>query len=77
MSTEFAGISILNAVCYLSDDLLIFALNYGRDVTAYDASVLNNLVMQSLFLRSLSDQVKETRMPFYTPSKRLQGLRGE
>jgi len=61
---ESAGIPISNTVCYLSNDLLIFALNYGRDVTYYDASVLNNLVMQSLFLRSLSNQVKETEDAF-------------
>jgi response regulator RpfG family c-di-GMP phosphodiesterase len=61
---ESAGISIFNTVCYLSSDLLTFALNYGRDVTYYDASVLNNLVMQSLFLRSLSNQVKETEDAF-------------
>jgi len=61
---ESAGITIFNTVCYLSNDLLIFALNYGRDVTYYDASVFNNLVMQSLFLRSLSNQVKETEDAF-------------
>lgn len=66
---ESAGITVSNTVCYLSNDLLIFALNYSRDVTGYDASVLNNLVMQSLFLRSLSNQVKETEDAFaYTVS---------
>ncbi|MBI5418675.1 MAG: response regulator [Deltaproteobacteria bacterium] len=53
-----------NLVCYLSNNLCIFAVNYGRDVTSYDASFLNSLVMQSLFLKSLSGQVKETEEAF-------------
>ena len=61
---ESDGIAVSNAVCYLSNELVILALNYGRDVTAYDASVLNSLVVQSMFLRSLSDQVRETEDAF-------------
>ena len=61
---ESAGIPIFNTVYYLSKDLLIFALNYGRDVTHYDSSVLNGFVMQSRFLRSLSNQVKDTEEAF-------------
>ena len=53
-----------NAVCYLSPGLCIFFLNYGRPVTAYDASVLDSLVVQSLYLRSLSHQVSETENAF-------------
>jgi response regulator RpfG family c-di-GMP phosphodiesterase len=58
------NLMVSNIICYLSDNLCIFALNYGRDVTVHDASVLNNLVMQSLFLRSLSNQVKATENAF-------------
>ncbi|MBI5195552.1 MAG: response regulator [Nitrospirae bacterium] len=54
------NISVSNIVSYMSNEFCIFALNYGRNVTEYDASVLNSLVMQSLFLKSLSTQVKET-----------------
>lgn len=61
---QSAGITVSNTVCYLSNDFLIFALNYSRDVTSYDASVLNTIVTQSLFLRSLSNQVKETEGAF-------------
>ncbi len=61
---ESDGIAVSNAVCYFSNELVILALNYGRDVTAYDASVLNSLVMQSMFLRSLSEQVRETEDAF-------------
>lgn len=57
---ESMGITVSNIVSYHSRDLCIHSLNYGRDVTEYDAAVLNSLVMQSLFLRSLSTQVKET-----------------
>ena len=53
-----------NMVAYMSTSLSIFALNYARDVTAYDAAVLNSIVMQTLFLRSLSQQVQETEDAF-------------
>ena len=58
------SIAVSNMACYLSDSLCIFAVNYGRDVTPYDASVLNSFVMQSLFLKSLSDQIRETESAF-------------
>lgn len=57
-------IVISNMVCYLSDVFCIFAINYGRDVTKYDEAVLDNLVVQTLFLRSLSMQIKETEDAF-------------
>lgn len=49
-----------NLVSYLSDGFSLCALNYGRQVTRYDAEVLNSVVAQSLFLKSLAMQVKET-----------------
>jgi response regulator RpfG family c-di-GMP phosphodiesterase len=58
------NISAKNMVCYLSRNLSVFALNYGREVSSYDAAVLNSIVMQTLFLRSLSSQVKETEDAF-------------
>ncbi|MBA4419188.1 MAG: two-component system response regulator [Syntrophus sp. (in: bacteria)] len=61
---ESAGISVSNMVCYLSGDLIVLALNYGRNVTDYDAAVLKSLVIQSLFLRSLSSQIKEVEEAF-------------
>ncbi len=62
-------ISVSNMVCYLSSDLCIIALNYGRAITSYDAAVLNNMVMQTLFLKSLSVQIGETESAFaYTVS---------
>ncbi len=58
------SVSVKNMTCYLSDPLCVFALNYGREVSSYDAAVLNSIVMQTLFLRSLSTQVKETEEAF-------------
>lgn len=53
-------LSVRNGISYLGSDLCVFSLNYGRDVTEYDAAVLKGLVMQSLFQKSLSEQVMET-----------------
>jgi response regulator RpfG family c-di-GMP phosphodiesterase len=61
---ETASVEVLNMVNYISYNLCILALNYGREVTTYDASVLNSLVMQSLFLKSLSGQMKEVEDAF-------------
>ena len=58
------SIEVSNMACYLSESLCIFAVNYGRDVTPYDASVLNSFVMQSLFLKYLSGQIRETESAF-------------
>lgn len=57
-------IPVSNMACYQSESLCIFAVNYNRDVTPYDASVLNSFVMQSLFLKSLSGQIRETESAF-------------
>jgi len=53
------GIDARNLVCYASDALCVFALNYGREVFLYDTAVVNNLVMHTLFLRSLAMELKE------------------
>ena len=53
-----------NLVSYRSDDFSLCALNYGREVTRFDAEVLNSVVAQSLFLKSLAMQVKETEDAF-------------
>jgi response regulator RpfG family c-di-GMP phosphodiesterase len=58
------SVEVSNMACYQSGALCIFAVNYSRDVTSYDASVLNCFVMQSLFLKSLSGQVRETESAF-------------
>jgi response regulator RpfG family c-di-GMP phosphodiesterase len=53
-------LDVENLVCYVGRSVSIFCVNYGRAVTSFDAAVLNSLVLQALFLRSLSEQVKAT-----------------
>jgi len=55
---------VLNLVRYSNDSFCLIALNYGREVTPYDATVLSSAVMQSLFLRSLAEQIKDTESAF-------------
>jgi len=55
---------INNVVCHMNGELCVFAFNYGRRVTAYDASVLKNLVVQCLFLKSISAQINEVEGAF-------------
>lgn len=50
---------VSNMVCYLRQDFCLAAINYGREVTEYDATVLDGLVAQSLFLKSIASQVQE------------------
>jgi diguanylate cyclase (GGDEF)-like protein/PAS domain S-box-containing protein len=59
---ELAKHSILvsNMVSYSNDSFCLIAINYGREVTSHDATVINSVVMQSLFLRSLAAQVRDT-----------------
>jgi HD-GYP domain-containing protein (c-di-GMP phosphodiesterase class II) len=57
-------IQVTNLVRYSTDSFSLIALNYGRDVTTHDATVLSSVVMQSLFLRSLAAQVKDTESAF-------------
>jgi response regulator RpfG family c-di-GMP phosphodiesterase len=57
-------IPVSNIVRYSNDSFCLIALNYGRDVTTHDATVLNSVVMQSLFLRSLAAQVRDTESAF-------------
>ena len=52
-------VAIQNILCFLSAELCVFALNYDRDVCAYDAAILNTLVTQSLFFKLLSDQDRQ------------------
>ncbi len=50
---------IKNIFCFLSSELCVFAANYSRDVSAYDAAILNTLATQSLLFKLLSDQVRQ------------------
>ncbi len=57
-------IPVLNMVRYANESFCLIALNYGREVTIYDSTVLNSVVMQSLFLKSLACQVMNTKSAF-------------
>lgn len=59
-----SGIVPANLVCCASDQFSLYAFNYGREVTHYDAEVLNSVVAQSQFLHSLSRQVRDTEEAF-------------
>ncbi len=48
--------SIRNLLCFLSAELCVFAANYGRDVGAHEAAILETLATQSLFFKLLADQ---------------------
>lgn len=61
---EALGRPVHNLVSYHSGELCVSALNYGRDVTSHDATALKALVVQTLFLRSLSGQVRDTENAF-------------
>ena len=66
LTAALAALSIppVNLVSYLGDGFSLCALNYGRQVTGYDAEVLNSVVAQGLFLKSLAMQVEETEDAF-------------
>lgn len=53
------GIEVTNMTCHLSNMACIFAINYGREVTLYDAAVLESLAMQTTFFMQLATQIKE------------------
>jgi response regulator RpfG family c-di-GMP phosphodiesterase len=55
---------VSNLVRFSNENFCLIALNYGREVTTHDAAVLNSVAMQSLFLRSLAMQVRDTESAF-------------
>ncbi len=58
------GVVPVNLVCHLSETITLCAMNYGREVTRYDAEVLNSVATQSIFLSSLAAQVRNTEDAF-------------
>jgi response regulator RpfG family c-di-GMP phosphodiesterase len=54
------GFNVASIVCYISMNISVFCVNYGRTVSSFDAAVLNSLVLQAQFLRSLSEGIKGT-----------------
>lgn len=58
------GLAISNLVCFLDKSICVLALNYGREVTRYDAAVIESIVTQTLFLKSIAAQISETEDAF-------------
>jgi response regulator RpfG family c-di-GMP phosphodiesterase len=52
--------SIQNLFCFLNAELCVFAANYGRDVGAHEAAILETLATQSLFFKLLSEQAGQS-----------------
>ncbi|MBF0328361.1 MAG: response regulator [Nitrospirae bacterium] len=55
---------IENIVCYIGSDICFIALNYGRMVGSYDATVLDSFVFQTLLLKAISGQIKAVEDAF-------------
>lgn len=54
------GIVVENLACHQGEMASIFALNFGREVTRFDAAVLESLAMQTLFFMHMAVQIRET-----------------
>lgn len=61
---EQISVMVSNVVCFVENAFCVFALNYDKQVSRYEAEVLNSIAMQSLFMKSLASQVKETEDSF-------------
>lgn len=53
------GVAVENMVCYISGTATVIAVNYGRNVTPFDAAVLESLAMQTLFFMQLAVQIRD------------------
>jgi len=61
---EQISIKVSNMACFMQNSFCIFAINYDKKVSRYDAEVLDSIAMQSLFMKSLASQVRETEHSF-------------
>ncbi len=57
-------ILVHNMLCFLSDDLCLLVLNYQRDITRYDADVINAIVTHTLLLKTIYIQMNEVSGAF-------------
>jgi len=55
---ETFKIVVSNFTGYIDSDFYLFALNYGRDVTEYDAEVIRILITQCLFFKTIAKQIQ-------------------
>jgi response regulator RpfG family c-di-GMP phosphodiesterase len=63
-SLAAADVTVGNLACYLSDQVTVIAVNYGRETTRFDAAVLESLAMQTLFFLNLAKQISENENAF-------------
>lgn len=59
-----SSIQVHNMLCFLSDDLCLMVLNYQRDITRYDADVINTIVAHTLLLKTIYLQIHEVTGAF-------------
>jgi response regulator RpfG family c-di-GMP phosphodiesterase len=57
-------ITVTNMVSFVENAFCLFALNYEKEVSRYEVEILSSIAMQSLFMKSLASQVKETEYSF-------------
>jgi response regulator RpfG family c-di-GMP phosphodiesterase len=56
--------SVHNGASCRLPNISVQAFNYGRELMMFDAALLNSLAMQTLFLKSLADRIKDTDNAF-------------
>jgi len=55
---------VRNGASCILPDICVQAFNYSQELMLYDASLLNSLALQTLFLKSLADRIKDTDNAF-------------
>ncbi len=55
---------VRNFVTYYSGQLAVIAFNYGKDVNEFDAQILKGFLINSSFLKTISEQAKMTEDAF-------------
>ncbi|NTV12926.1 MAG: response regulator [Desulfobulbaceae bacterium] len=56
--------SVRNGAACRLPNICVQAFNYDRELMMFDAALLNSLAMQTLFLKSLADRIKDTDNAF-------------
>jgi response regulator RpfG family c-di-GMP phosphodiesterase len=66
-----SGHEMSNAAIIASGSFFVAACNYYGEITRYEVSILTNMVMQGLFLHSISSQIRATEDAFVYTVKAL------
>jgi HD-GYP domain-containing protein (c-di-GMP phosphodiesterase class II) len=54
------NIAVFSMAGYMSRDLSVMAMNYGRKVTAYDARLMQDLTTEGMILKTLSHRIMDS-----------------